>query len=94
MLLNLSIEQTNLLPAALRTEALNMRRGRLPDGLLQQDLRAGGPIRFERDRVRREAAGDRPRNHDDFIERQMEMFMNRIRGEHDHLDPHHVLLKP
>ena len=35
MLLNLSLEQTNLLPAALRTEALNMRRGRLPDGLLQ-----------------------------------------------------------
>lgn len=69
MLLNLSMEQTNLLPAALRTEALNLRRGRIPDALLHQDLRAGGPIRFERDRVRRDAPGDRPRNHDDFIER-------------------------
>jgi len=70
-----------------------MRRGRLPDGLLQQDLRAGGPIRFDRG-VRRDVPGDRPRNHDDFIERQMEMFMNRIRGEHDNLDPHHPHLKP
>jgi hypothetical protein len=37
MLLNLSMEQTNLLPAALRTEALNLRRGRIPDALLHQD---------------------------------------------------------
>lgn len=56
------------MPAALRTEALNLRRGRIPDALLHQDLRAGGPIRFGRDRER-DAVGDRHRNDDDILER-------------------------
>jgi hypothetical protein len=81
MLLNLSQEQTDTLPTALRTEAMNLRRHGGPGAFMRPDQLLG-QVRPPRGALEAAWGGHLLQNRQgDDLERQMDMFMSRIRGE-------------